>query len=152
MSKKIEPEDYLYGVKVVDIGDARVARGRTRREKGLCTHRNMTYDNHERRVWCNDCETQLELFDAFEALVNQWHKAFANLEQQKKEIMELIEANRMKVAAQRLSKEWQKHATIPACPHCGVGLFPDDFTGGISTRSAVLERQRRLNKEQDKPT
>jgi hypothetical protein len=61
----IEPLDYLYGVKVVDIGDARVKRGKSRRPIGTCPHKSMHYDQEERRVWCADCEATLEAFDAF---------------------------------------------------------------------------------------
>ena len=39
------------GVKVVDIGDVRIARGLTRREFSTCPHKHMVYDQNERRIW-----------------------------------------------------------------------------------------------------
>lgn len=46
----IEPHEYLYGVKVVQIEDLRVARGLTRRPVSSCRHRKMVYDDKERRI------------------------------------------------------------------------------------------------------
>ena len=34
-----------------------------------CRHRKMVYDERERRIWCSDCETEVEPFDAFMHLV-----------------------------------------------------------------------------------
>ena len=64
----IEPHEYLYGVKVVQIEDLRVARGLTRRPfRPAVTGRWST--TTERRIWCSDCETEVEPFDAFMHLV-----------------------------------------------------------------------------------
>lgn len=46
MSAPIEPQDYLYGTKVVQIEDLRVARGMTRRPVSSCRHRKLVYDNN----------------------------------------------------------------------------------------------------------
>lgn len=66
MSKRpIEPMDYLRGVKLVDIGEVRVARGQTRVPRQTCQHTNMAYDDSERRVYCRDCGNDVDAFDAF---------------------------------------------------------------------------------------
>ena len=84
----VEPLSYLGGVKVVDIGELRVARGRTRRPFSLCLHKHLTYDNTERRVWCEDCEQEIDPYDAFEKLVEHFNDATMNLERREREISE----------------------------------------------------------------
>ena len=47
MSEKTPPiveQEYLSGLKVVDIGDLRVARGMSRRPVSTCHHRPLVYD------------------------------------------------------------------------------------------------------------
>jgi hypothetical protein len=81
MSKApIEPQEYLYGVKVVQIEDLRVARGLTRRPFSSCRHKSLTYDDKERRIWCRDCETEVEAFDAFVGLVEVFSAGKAQLD------------------------------------------------------------------------
>ena len=46
----IEPQEYLSGPTVVDIGDLRVARGLSRRPFSGCAHHSLVYDNKERRI------------------------------------------------------------------------------------------------------
>lgn len=61
----IEDQNYLSGLTVIDIGDIRVSRGMTRRPVSSCGHRRMAYDPKERRIWCKDCEKDVDPFDAF---------------------------------------------------------------------------------------
>lgn len=79
MSAPIEPQDYIYGVKVVQIEDLRVARGLTRRPLSSCAHKKLVYDHNERRIWCSDYETEVEAFDAFEGLVSRLSAANGRL-------------------------------------------------------------------------
>jgi hypothetical protein len=54
MDKKdapIIPQSFIGGVKVVDIGDLRVARGLSRRTHAACKHDQLIYDANERRIW-----------------------------------------------------------------------------------------------------
>ena len=59
---------YMVAVLVV-IGDVRIARGLTRRECSKCPHKHMVYDQNERRIWCEDCERAVEVFDALMQIV-----------------------------------------------------------------------------------
>lgn len=81
----IEPHDYLYGVKVVDIGDIRAARGMTRRPVSTCNHRRQVFDDKERRIWCSDCESELEPFDAYMRLVEVMDGHIKSLKKRKRE-------------------------------------------------------------------
>src|SRR5690606_34525923 len=76
----IEPLDYISGVKVVDIGDIRVARGMSRRPASSCKHHHLHYDTAERRIWCRDCETDVEAFDSFKMLVERFHEVQQKLD------------------------------------------------------------------------
>lgn len=74
----IEP-GFLGGVKVVTIGDLRVARGLSRRPYSSCSHRALIYDQSERRIWCQDCEKDVDHFAAFIHLVEQYDGAPAQM-------------------------------------------------------------------------
>lgn len=137
MSEKqppIEPLEYLSGVKVVDIGDLRVARGMSRRPHSACKHRQLHYDTAERRVWCADCETDVEAFDAFKLLVEYFHDATEKLEHRAREIRSAEEHSLISLAAKEIDKAWRSRKMVPACPHCKQGLFPEDFKNGVATR------------------
>lgn len=61
--------DFLHGVKVVDIGDLRIQRGRTMRLFEPCKHLHLTYCDNERRIFCEDCKKTISGFDGFKSLV-----------------------------------------------------------------------------------
>lgn len=150
MSKNpIIPQNFACGINVVDIGDIRVARGLTRREFPRCPHQAMMYDDKERRVWCSDCETEVEPFDAFKRLVEMHAKAQRVYAKMREEALAAQQANITRIACKNLQKEWASNRTIPACPSCNTGLLPDDFKGRIKTISKALELQRRKSHDKD---
>lgn len=123
----IQPLDYISGVKVVDIGDLRIARGMSRRPASVCTHHQMYYDQQERRVWCPDCEQDIEPFDAFIALVENFDKAAKNLARRVEEVEAAEQHTLISIAAKTVDKAWRSRMTVPGCPHCRAPLFPEDF-------------------------
>jgi len=140
----IEPQDYLYGSSVVDIGDLRVARGKTRREASACQHLRLNYDNEERRVYCSHCESDVDPFDAFMTVVRSWRAMTGKLEARRKSIEEAEQFTLISRAAKEVDKVWRKRSQVPCCPSCNAGLLPEDFADGIkSTRSAEFERAKR---------
>lgn len=141
----IEPLNFLGGVKVIDIGDIRVSRGMSRRPASSCRHYQLYYDDRERRIWCADCEQNIEAFDAFELLVGWFDRASKKLERRQEELA-AAEAHQLRsLAARQLDLAWQKRRMVPACPCCGQGLFPEDFKDGIraSLGREYAEAQRR---------
>lgn len=139
----IIPQDYRYGVNVVDIGDLRVARGLTRRPMATCAHSNMVYDPGERRIWCSDCESEVQPFDAFVLLVQKWHLAFRRLEDRRAQI-EAAEAHALiSRAAKVMDVAWRARNTVPMCPHCNTAIMPDDVTRGVAVCSRALVEARR---------
>lgn len=128
----IEPQPYLGGVKVVDIGDVRVARGMSRRHYSSCQHRRMVYDGAERRIWCQDCERDVEAFDAFKGLIEGYNHALVALERREESIASLEKFKLRTIAARKMEEAWRHKNMVPACPHCHNGLFPEDFKSGMS--------------------
>lgn len=129
----IEPMAFLGGVKVVDIGDLRVARGLSRRPYSACRHHKLNYDSAERRVWCADCERNVDGFDAFKILVESFDYALKRLDERETKLTEATTFSLRSLAARELDKAWQRRGSVPACPHCHHGLFPEDFKNGVGT-------------------
>lgn len=151
MSEPIEPQDYLYGVKVVQIEDLRVARGLTRRPSSSCKHKKIVYDDKERRCWCSDCEAEVEPFDAFLGLVEVFSAGAASL---KRRHLELAEAEQFQVrsrAAKVLDEAWRSTKTAPLCPHCNTAILPEDVVDGVAKASKALVLAARKRNNPTKP-
>lgn len=144
----IEKQEFLGGVKVIDIGDLRIARGLSRRPHSVCSHSRLIYDKHERRIWCEDCEHDVESFDAFEILVSNYSSAIGHYNKIKKEALEAKEHNLHLLACREIEHVWRGGRMAPACPHCKGGLLPEDFKPLRLRVSAAIERQRRINKKE----
>lgn len=130
----IEALDYSSGVKVVDIGDVRVARGKSHRPHSACKHRRLIYDTAERRIWCADCERDVEAFDAFEIVAVRVHEALAAHNRREKAIQEAEAFTLRSRAAKALDEAWRSRNMVPACPTCGHGLLPEMFARGGGAR------------------
>ena len=138
----IEPQDYIGGVTVIDIGDARVARGLSRRPVSVCNHKNMVYDQNERRIWCKECETNVDGFDAFRILVEYFAAAQAAIVRDQERIEEAVKFNITRIAAKNMEEAFRRKRMVPCCPHCGCGIFPED-TNNLSMVGREYEAARR---------
>lgn len=143
----ITPLTYLRGLNVVDIGDIRVARGMTRREHSSCRHRQLVYDAKERRVWCKDCEHTIDAFDAFVLIAEQCGAAIIDIERRYRLVADAEKHNVRLIAAKVMDEAWQSRNTVPCCPHCGHGIFPEDVRNGLSTKGKDYAR-----KQNERPT
>lgn len=140
----IIPADYISGVKVIDIGDLRVARGHSRRPPKLCEHREICYDLDERRVYCSQCEKTIDPFDAFTVLVEQFSAKERQLDRREAAIKETEAFTVRSRAAKAVDEVWRGHRSLPACPTCKAPLFPEDFVGDFIPRvSRTLAYERR---------
>lgn len=126
----VEP-GFIHGLTVVDFGDYRVSRGLTRRPYSACQHHRLVYDGNERRIWCKDCERDVEPFDAFRLFCENAHAVSAALDRRAKEVAEAENHALISLAAKNIDKVWRKRDMIPCCPSCSAGLFPEDFKNGI---------------------
>lgn len=128
----IEAQNFLGGVRVVNIGDVRVARGLSRRHHSSCPHSHMIYDNSERRIWCPDCERDVEGYDAFALLVEGYHRAVTAVERREEAISQVEKFKMRSIAAKKLDEAWRHQKMVPCCPHCKNALMPEDFKRGVS--------------------
>lgn len=144
----IETANFIAGVNVVDIGDLRVARGLSRRPFSSCQHRQMSYDKDERRIWCRDCETNVEAFDAFLLIVEHFDSARKDIERRSADVKAAEEHALISLAAREVDKVWRGRRMVPLCPVCSSGLFPEDFKNGSSAsgRSYAAARRKAANR------
>ena len=146
-SPPIEPQNYLSGLKVIDIGDLRISRGLSRRPFSVCEHKALVYDSAERRIWCRECECDVDPFDAFRSLVERYSGAVYELQKKNADIEDAKSHILISLAAKNLDKSWRKRSLSPTCPHCMGVLLPEDFSNGItSCFNTEMERQRRKAK------
>lgn len=129
----VEP-GFIAGVKVVNIGDVRVARGMTRRSSSSCPHQNLVYDERERRIWCQDCEKDVEPYDAFVILTKHFHDANSVLEKRQTALKEAEQHKLISLASKVMDEAWRMRSMVPTCPSCGQGIFPEDFKNGVKTK------------------
>ncbi len=144
----IQPQDYLHGPKVVTIEDLRVARGKTRRPLSSCRHKQLVYDGTERRVWCSDCESEVEPFDAFMQVVGVFSAAQVRINRRAKELAEAEKFAIRSRAAKKMDEYWRSHTMAPLCPHCNGAILPDDVVGGLAQMSKSIAIAARKRKEQ----
>lgn len=145
----IEPQNFRSGVTVIDIGDIRVARGMTRRPASSCRHPKMIYDPRERRIWCPDCEKDVDPFDAFCRVVEHFDAANLQLTKRKERIDAAEQHHLVSLAAKEIDKAWRHRSMVPACPCCGEGLLPEDFKRGVNLINrewATIRRQKRTER------
>lgn len=140
----IVPQDYLRGTKVVDIGELRVARGLSRRPHSACQHNKLVYDIHERRIWCSECETNIDGFDAFQQIVAQFASAHSALAERQQAVERAEKHSARSIAVKKLDEVWRSRNKVPCCPHCGEGLLPEDIgKRGLSSVNAEWIRAKR---------
>lgn len=143
----IRKQDYIAGVKVVNLGEYRIARGRSHRPSPECKHHNQVYDLQERRIWCEDCENDIEPFDAFVSVIQAYDKALKKLRSGWQELEESKKHNIISRATKKLDEAFRRKTMTPCCPHCKHDLLPEDFANGIAMFvSRELARQRRKSK------
>lgn len=144
----IEPHEYLYGVKVVQIEDLRVARGLTRRPVSSCRHKQLVYDDKERRIWCSDCEQEVEAFDAFIGLCEVFSAGIKDLNRRRRELHEAEQFALRTRAAKVMDEAWRRTSMAPLCPHCNDAILPEDVARGVACASKELIIKRRQKKNQ----
>lgn len=121
-------------MKVVDIGDLRIARGKTRRPASACKHRKVVFDDQERRIWCQDCEQEVEPYDAFKVIAEFHYAATARLRRREEELKEASVFQARSRAVKALDEVWRSRNSTPLCPCCDKALLPEDFADGVKSR------------------
>jgi len=143
----IDEKEYIAGVRVIDIGDFRVSRGMSRRNVSSCPHNRVVYDERERRIWCKDCERNVESFDAFLNLVKYFVKKDNAIKCREFELDALEGFALRSIAAKKIDEAWRKKNTVPCCPHCSQALLPEDIKKGFMVMGKNYVKALRENKK-----
>lgn len=132
---------------VLDLGALRIAHGRATGKAVNCRHQRLLYSPKERSVWCEDCKSTVDNFDAFCRLVDNFAHAVAKIERREKAVRDAEEKALISIAAKRLDDAWRTRKMLPCCPSCGVGLRPEDFKSGRGWGSRKYDEAMRQKKE-----
>ena len=141
-----------YSSPVIDFAEMRIAFGLPKFHSKVCKHRRLTYSPAERRVWCQECESTVDNFDAFATLASHFHEMERAAQAKLARAAETEKATLVKRAAKNLDQSWsRKNPMAVMCPHCRGGLLPEDFQSGGSavSRDIELARRKRLQSEKD---
>ncbi len=129
---------------VIDLAEVRVAFGLPRSTARVCRHKALVYNRGERRIWCTDCESTVDPFDAFMTLTTYFHDMESAVRSKLARAIEAEAATLVKRASKNLDRQWNgKHPMAVSCPHCHNGLLPEDFLSGGSAVSRDIEIARR---------
>lgn len=149
----LEPDDTArpFGATVIDLGEVRIAWGRTKLRAGKkCEHRTLVYSTEEKRVWCEDCKRTVENWDALMMVVKYFRAMEDAARSKNAKADEALKSTARLRATKALDKAWSGNVYAVACPHCRGGLLPEDFADGArSMTSREIEIRRRQKNGED---
>lgn len=131
--------------RIIDIGEFRIRHGRTpyKEEKMLCRHANLIVSQSERRIWCEDCQKDIEPFEVVLKFQREWGRIDAHYRSEHAKAQEALSATLIRRAAKSIDRTWGRKMA-PCCPGCNIALLPEDFANGaISAVSMEYEEARR---------
>lgn len=138
------PNAPIYGASVIELAAVRIQRGETDRLSSRpCEHKSLVYSRSERRVWCSDCERTIDGFDAFLTLTLHFDSMVSAAKSKLARADQALRDTVGRRAAKLIDRAWSGRPMAVSCPHCRVGLLPEDFEHGLSKFSAEFERARR---------
>jgi Zn finger protein HypA/HybF involved in hydrogenase expression len=103
-----------------------------------CRHKQLVYDDKERRIWCQDCESQVEPFDAFVQLCGVFQSAKSDIDRRRERLAEAESFQIRSRAAKVMDDVWRSKNMAPLCPHCHSAIMPEDVVKGIARASKSL--------------
>lgn len=142
MSKVIELDGYEFTIKDKP--------SRFRRKKDRCLHRRPILDDNGMTIHCQDCGDQLdaywlvkEMLDCYTRRMDELKKKTADIEKARTE----IEKDFLPIKVLRdVQSAWRgKRKMAVCCPHCNIGIMPEDGLGRskVSPKyNLVLKRER----------
>lgn len=128
---------------VIDFAGYKARIGRTPYREKLCKHKSVLYSPSERRIWCNDCNSGVEPFDAFITIAEHFVEIARESRADRRRASDALSAVITRRAAKELDSTWGR-GMAPCCPHCRRGLLPHDFANGAAAAmSKEIEIARR---------
>lgn len=130
---------------IISIGDWKLQQKGKHRypEPGECDHKHIELDGRGDIVRCMKCGVQLSAFWALEMLASEYNKSLAKLQRDQEALAKAKEADLHLLAARKVEKVWRSRTMVPACPHCGIGVLPEDGLGN-SRINREIEMRRRM--------
>jgi hypothetical protein len=136
---------------LIDLAGVRIQRGIPKYNPNQCKHKNILYhcSHSERRIWCSDCERDIEPFDAFMIFARQFEEMISEAQDMRQKAAEALRTTARLRATKVLDKAWSGNVMAVACPHCRGGLLPEDFARGSDQTSREIEIARRNRKAKE---
>lgn len=148
--KPIKPPKFIAHGNVIDLAGFKTQLVVTKRTDE-CSHTRTGYSRTERKVWCKDCNTELDSFDVFLRLVDHYARATARLESEKERFQEQRNKALRSIAAKSFDDIYRSRKYVPACPHCKEALLPEDVANGLAMVCRETARERRkFKRDQNK--
>lgn len=130
---------------VIQIGDLALRRKESRYgfvKSGECKHLHLTMDDNGDTVQCEDCKVYVSAYWALKMLAAHFDREHRNIEAAKQRLDEATKERRALIATNRVDKVWRSRTMIPACPHCGAGIRPEDGLGNRQVSREWDEKRR----------
>jgi hypothetical protein len=133
---------------IIDLGNIRFQLKRKYRlsAQGDCDHKHIELDDRGGIVRCLKCGLQLSAFWALEMLAEQYGIEMEKLRCGRKALAEAKNAELHLLAARKVEKAWRGRKMVPACPHCGRGILPEDGWGDALVNREIELRRRAVSK------
>lgn len=144
---QIEPQNYINGVNVVDIGEARISRGESKRPYRACRHLNVTYDKDERRVYCHECESTVDAFDVLLGIVEFYSGMNEKIQRRVDQLKEAESFQARSRAVKVMDEVWRSQSRAPMCPHCSEAILPEDVASGVNSTGKKMAQAKRKRKQ-----
>ena len=130
---------------VISIGDWQIKRSSEHRiqKDGDCDHKHLELDERGDVVRCLKCGTQVSAFWAIKMISEQYNCSLRKLASERETVKQAKEENLHLLAAKKVEKAWRRRSMVPACPHCGRGIFPEDGLGGSMINREMELRRRK---------
>lgn len=127
--------------KVISLDSFRIDKRRNN-PRSDCSHKHLVMHTDEERVTCEDCGIQLGAFAALKILSEAWGKLQRDIER-RIQIAQHLETKTLTLrAAKQVEDAWRSRGMVPACPHCGEGILPEDDLGAMRLNKAMVLQRR----------
>lgn len=130
---------------IISIGEFQIARkgAGKRLTETQCRHKHLQLEDGD-VVRCADCNVQVSAYWALESIAFDWGMMQAKLEHEKTLLAEAKKKEVHLLAARAIEKVWRSKDMLPCCPHCGVGIAPEDGLGMAQINRAIELRRRNI--------
>lgn len=138
---------------IISIGDWKIQRNGEHRiqTEGDCDHKHLELDERGDVVRCLKCGTQVSAFWAIKMISEQYNSSLRRLVRERETVKQAKEENLHLLAAKKVEKAWRRRSMVPACPHCGRGILPEDGLGSSMINREMELRRRKAELEKKHP-